>query len=213
MAIQTILPDASNPIDRLGENVLGTYGPGFASVKLTSNQPTVANRSKSGVVFRSINRYHKWEASITYNEMTKPTFNAVYNFLLEKQSTLDAFFLELPQYGNIQAGTKFINVDNSAGATEITLDNNTNINPGDMFYVNNPSDDTHVKAYMVTRVGSSNNIFISPSLQKKVLSNDGASAVFGSPLLRVILSGDNIEYGLSSNNLYSLSLRFEEALV
>lgn len=212
MAIQTTLPDPNNPIDSLGQNTLGTYGPGFASVKLTSEQPVVTNRSNSGIAFRSLNRYHSWTINITYNEMTKETFQAIYNFLLEKQASLEPFYVELPQYGNTSAGSKTIPTTVEAGTNELILGNNTNINPGDLFYVSNPGDDTHAKTYKVTRLGSSNSVFISPVLQRKIEGTDSAFAVFGTPLVRVILSGDSLEYNLKSNNLYSLSLKLEEAL-
>ena len=212
MTIQTILPDPSNPIDNLGENVLGTYGPGFSSVKLTSKQPVVTNRSNSGIAFRSLNSYHSWNVDITYNEMTKTTFQAVYNFLLEKQASLEPFYVELPQYGNATAGSKPISADVDAGLNEITLANITGINPGDLFYISDPDDDTHAKTYKVTRLGSSNNIFVSPVVQRDILGSSSAYAVFGTPLIRVIMANDNLEYTLNSNNLYSLSLKLEEAL-
>jgi len=212
MTIQTTLPDPNNPIDSLGQNTLGTYGPGFASVKLTSEQPVVTNRSNSGIAFRSLNRYHSWSVNITYNEMTKETFQAVYNFLLEKQASLEPFYVELPQYGNTSAGSKTVPTTAEAGTNELILGNTTNINPGDLFYISNPGDDTHAKAYKVTRLGTSNNIFISPVLQRKIEGTDSAFAVFGTPLVRVILSGDSLEYSLKSNNLYSLSVKLEEAL-
>lgn len=212
MTIQTILPDSNNPINLLGDNILGTYGPGFSAVQLTSEQPTVTNRSNSGIAFRSLNRYHSWSINISYNPMQKALFLPLYNFLLEKQASLEPFYVELPQYGNTSAGSKTIPTTAEAGTNELILGNNTNINPGDLFYVSNPGDDTHAKAYKVTRLGSSNSVFISPVLQRKIEGTDSAFAVFGTPLVRVILSGDSLEYNLKSNNLYSLSLKLEEAL-
>lgn len=212
MATQNILPDPSNPINSLGQDTLGTYGPGFASVKLTSKQPVVTNRSNSGIAFRSLNSYHNWEISVSYNEMTKSTFHSVYNFLLEKQASLEPFYIELPQYGNSTAGSKPIPTTAEAGSNQLILSNNSSVNPGDLFYISDPEDDTHVKAYKVTRLGTSNDIYISPVLQRKVDGTSGAYAVFGTPLVRVILSNDSVEYSLQSNNLYSLSISLEEAL-
>lgn len=212
MTIQTILPDSNNPINLLGDNILGTYGPGFSAVQLTSEQPTVTNRSNSGIAFRSLNRYHSWSINISYNPMQKALFLPLYNFLLEKQATLEPFYVQLPQYGNTAAGSKLIATDASAGTNELQLSSFSNVSPGDLFYVSNAGDDTHVKAYKVTRLGDANNIFISPVLQRTIEASDSAYAVFGTPLVRVILAGDSLQYDLNSDNLYSLSLKLEEAL-
>lgn len=212
MALQNILPDSYNPIDSLGQNTLGGFGPGFSKVNLESNQTTITNRSNSGITFRTVNRYHQWKISISYNTMTKDVFNSVYNFLLEKQATLEPFYVELPQYGNSTAGSKSINTTIQAGTNRLILENNTGISVGDLFYVTNPSDDTHLKSYKVTRLGSSNDIFISPGLQRTINSSDGASVAFGKPLVRVIMSDDNVTYSLNSDNLYTLSLSLEECL-
>lgn len=213
MAVQNTLPSPGNPIDEYGENTGSITGPGFASVSLTSEQPVVTNRSNSGIAFRSINRYHSWSLSITYNPMTETSFNALYSFLLEKQATLEPFFVELPQYGNTAAGTKTVIATSSAGSTSLTLNNKTSIKPGDLFFVTDPTDDVHVKAYKVTRLSSSDDtIFFSPVLQRKVEDTSSCSISFGSPRLRVVMSNDSIKYSIGSNGLYTLSLNLEEAL-
>jgi hypothetical protein len=213
MAIQDTLPSPGNPIDQYGENTGSITGPGFASVSLTSDQPVVTNRSNSGIAFRSINRYHNWTLSISYNPMTKISFDTLYSFLLEKQATLEPFFVELPQYGNTSAGTKTVVADASAGSTSLDLNSKASINIGDLFFVTDPMDDVHVKAYKVTRLSSSENkIFFSPVLQRKIEASSMASISFGKPRLRVIMTDDSIKYSIGSNGLYSLSLNLEEAL-
>ncbi len=91
MAVQNTLPDPNNRISASGDDGSGSYGPGFASVTLTSQQPILMNRSNSGLAFRSINKYQKWMISLKYNSLTKAEFDVVYPFLLERQASLEAF--------------------------------------------------------------------------------------------------------------------------
>lgn len=213
MAIQNNLPDPINPINSQGEDSLGSYGPGFATVQLTSEQPIVTNKSNSGVNFRTINMYHTWSISIGYNEMTRAEFNVLYAFLLERQATAATFTVELPQYNNSVAGTKQVAAEALGGENFLTLNNITGINVGDLFYIANEDDATHKKAYMVTRLGSSNKIYISPGIQRKIESTDTATAIFENPKIQVMLSGNSIQYSLGTNGLYKVSLKVEEALV
>ena len=82
-----------------------------------------------------------------------------------------------------------------------------------MFYIADPGDDTHVKAYQVTTIPTSTSITISPSLQKKVLGNTSADAVFAYPKMQVLADSDTISYSIDTNGLYSLSLKLKECLV
>jgi len=161
MAVQNTLPDPNNRINAAGEDTSGSYGPGFSAVTVTSQQPITMNRSNSGLAFRSINKYQKFMVDIKYNKLTKEEFNVVYPFLLQRQASLEAFFVELPQYGNTSAGTKNITADGNAGDVELTLNNTTSIAIADMFYITDPNDDTHVKTYKVTKINS-NVITITP---------------------------------------------------
>ena len=92
-----ILPDPNNAIGDAGETG-GTAGPGFASVQLTSEQPTMRDFTNSGrILARAIAR-HQWKISINYNPMTETEFNRVYSFLLHRRGGLNPFFVSLPQY-------------------------------------------------------------------------------------------------------------------
>ena len=76
-----ILPDPNNAIGNAGETG-GTAGPGFASIQLTSEQPTMRDFTNSGrILARAIAR-HQWKVNISYNPMTETEFNRVYSFLL-----------------------------------------------------------------------------------------------------------------------------------
>ena len=67
------LPDPNWTIDDTGAGHASSYtaGPGFASVKLDSVQPTAVSTTNSGrVTSRSI-MAHKWKIDISYNPMTR----------------------------------------------------------------------------------------------------------------------------------------------
>lgn len=214
MAAQTTLPDPNNRISASGDDGSGSYGPGFSAVTLTSQQPILMNRSNSGLAFRSINKYQKWMVSIRYNSLTKAEFDVVYPFLLERQASLEAFFVELPQYGNTSAGDKEISISAVAGSTSLTLANTTNINVGDMFFVDIAADDVHVKAYKVTKI-TNNTLTVSPQIQRAITataSPTGEVAKFGTPRLRVVAPPGDIQYSVNAKGLYSFSVKLEETL-
>lgn len=209
MPIQNILPDPNNVISTAGVDISGTAGPGFASVKLSSDQPIMRDRTRSGRLVSRAVSYHQWNIDISYNPMTKAQFNPIYGFLLEKQGSLKPFFVELPQYRG-QAVSSKIASSGVAGSNTLTLDNITDIEVGMMFIINDSADSTHTKAYIITRASSTpDQITFTPGLQKAV--NNGATVNFTNPKIRVIQSGDVQEYSLNTNNLYSFSLKLEEA--
>ena len=213
MPVQNTLPDPNNRINAAGNDNSGSYGPGFSSVAVTSQQPTVMNRSNSGLAFRSINKYQKFMVDIKYNSLTKAEFNVVYPFLLQRQASLEAFFVELPQYGNTSAGTKNITGNADAGSVELTLNNNTSISIADMLYITDPNDDSHVKTYKVTKING-NTITITPPIQRKIdVSLSGTEqANFGTPRMRVVVPGNDIQYSVNAQGLYTFSVKLEETL-
>ena len=221
MAIQTTLPDPNNRISASGDNASGSFGPGFASVTFKSNQPVISNKSNSGLSFRSVLRYHQWELDIKYNDLIEADFNIVYPFLVERQQSQEAFFVELPQYGNSAAGAKTIvntlSVATAAGKNQVQLNNVSSIIVGDLFDLIDSFDSLHLKAYKVTRIDTANNkIFFSPGLQRKIVSqNNGGGTVtanFTRPRIRARVKGANLDYQVKANGLYSFSVNVEEAL-
>ena len=176
------LPDPNFKIGTAGNaDASGTAGPGFASVKLSSNQPIMRDRTNSGRLISRNNIYHKWQLDITYNPMTRAEFEPVYAFLLEKQNTMKGFYVSLPQYFRVQNSAFATWLDTQDNRDSIEFSTNyvagTNVAvisttqpdpigdweewtrseqekpaPGDMFTVNDPADATHTKAYKVTRV-------------------------------------------------------------
>lgn len=212
MAILNILPDPNNKSDEAGlVDSGGVAGPGFASVQLSSKQNIMTDRANSGRVIRRAHAYHQWDINITYNKMLKSEFDPVYTFLLEKQVSMEKFKVELPQY-NSQGTNKTVNGATAAGTYTLTLDSFSSgaISRGDIFNVVDAGHSDHTKTYMVTRVdATSNEITFTPALAKAV--NDNATLNFAAPAITVIQSGNTVSYSLNTENLYTFSLKLEEA--
>jgi hypothetical protein len=178
------LPDPLNPIGEDGSSVNSTVaGPGFKTVKFTSQQPVAVSRTNSGrVITRSVVG-HKWNIGITYNPMTRDQFEPVYNFLLEKRGRLKPFFVALPQYGGDSTnsssdpstrtaftGTIRVNGTITAGDDNFLVDGINSLNPsgsglrpGDVFTFNDTTNSNHKKVYQVVRVNTSTNKLTSDS--------------------------------------------------
>lgn len=234
-----ILPDPNNPIGDAGQSLAvvsgGSLGPGYASVQLSSEQPTMIDRTNSGRVVARALVGHKWNVQIGYNPMTRAEFEPVYNFLLHKRGRLRPFYVSLPQYrapqdsdfaAFVQSATLTIDGAQTAGIDTFEISSTTTLSgapkPGDLFTITDSSDSNHTKAYMVTRVetnadyqsgdqpsASQYRIHFTPGLQRS--TTNSSEVVFNNPLIRVILAQDIQEYSLGTNNLYSFSLRLEEA--
>ena len=230
-----ILPDPNNAIGNAGETG-GTAGPGFASVQLTSEQPTMRDFTNSGrLLARAIAR-HQWKVNISYNPMTETEFNRVYSFLLHRRGGVNPFFVSLPQYRTPQdstfatyAASNNLEADaaGAAGASSIMIEkanygsvSNKTPLPGDLFTISG-SNSNHKKAYMLTRVetyadynGSPRpavtqlRIHFTPGLARAVGTGD--DFVFHNPLIKVIPTADAQQYTLNTNGLYQYSLNLEE---
>jgi len=233
------LPDPAYGIAETGENVNATanYGPGFATIKVTSEQPISVSTTNSGrTITRSV-AAHRWKIAITYNPMTRDDFEPIYNFLMEKRGRLKPFEVVLPQYSSprtaIAAGGGGILVhdDIPAGATSFLADNHSDtdstdgytggLRPGDMFNFADSSNVNHKKVYRVVRtmdranylgtipLAGERRYYTVPSIEKLV--TDDTPLVTTNPVFRVIQTGDTREYSLGTNNLYQFSLNLIEA--
>ena len=228
------LPDPNYSIAETGAGGSGAAGPGFATVKLDSIQPTAVTTTNSGrVTSRSIVA-HKWQIAITYNPMTRDQFEPIFNFLMEKRGRLKPFEVVLPQYSaprtalQLTSGSN-ITVDGAivAGAPYFKADNHSattsgNLRPGDMFTFNDSNNSNHKKAYRVTAVTNNTDYisglqpaaderyyYVTPSVEKAVANN--ATLVTTNPVFRVMQTGDTVSYSLGTNNLYQFSLNLVEA--
>lgn len=216
MAISNILPDPNNPINAAGEyDAGGTPGPGYASVRLSSIEPIMRDRTNSQrLVTRGV-AGHRWEISINYNPMTREEFDPIYTFLLYRRGGIRPFFVSLPQYtlpkdsalvtdptttSPVVAGESVIPYTVAAGTPTM----------GDLFTISDPSDSAHTKAYMVIGVSAGNIITNTPVARD--ISN-GSTLTFIDPFIRVVISGDVQEYNLGTENLFSFSLKLEEAQI
>jgi hypothetical protein len=234
-----ILPDPNNAIGEAGQSG-GTAGPGFASVKLASEHKMMNTRTNSGrLISREISG-HKWNIDLSYNPMTRDEFEPVYSFLLQKRGSLTPFFVSLPQYrvprdstfATFVASNTFTSAAaGSAGDTNLLIeksgyDKDTNgiAKPGDIFTVTDSSDSNHVKVYQITRVENEDDylsgstptiqatqlrVHFIPALQRDLSS--GSNINLHDPKFRVVLKNDVQEYDLNTDNLYSFSLKLEEA--
>ena len=232
-----ILPDPNNPIGEAGQ-AGGTNGPGYASVKLASEHKQMNTRTNSGRLISRELSGHKWNIDISYNPMTRAEFEPVYTFLLQKRGSLKPFFVSLPQYrvprdstfATFVASNTFTSaVAGSAGTTNLLIeksgydkDTNGTAKPGDIFTVTDSSDSNHVKVYQITRVENDDDyltgttigatqlrIHFIPALQRDLSS--GSNINLHDPKFRVVLKNDVQEYDLNTDNLYSFSLKLEEA--
>lgn len=167
---QNILPDPVSGIADGGQAGT-TKGPGFTSVKLSSEHKMQNTRTNSGRLISREVSGHKWNIGISYNPMTREEFEPVYSFLLQKRGSLTPFFVALPQYKEPRdldfksfvasntfsvAGSATI----AAGATSLMIgasgyssSSNGTAKPGDLFTISDDDHDSnHTKVYQITRV-------------------------------------------------------------
>ena len=102
MAFSTRLPDPAYKRHFSGKNEglsnAGDYGPGFASVKLTSDQKVMTSRTNSQRILSRAVAGQKWKIDIDYHPMTQAEFRPVAAFLQMKQGSITPFQVALPQY-------------------------------------------------------------------------------------------------------------------
>ena len=134
------LPDPNYSIQEYGQGGGGNAGPGFASVKITSSQPTAVSVTNSGRVSSRAISGHRWKVAITYNPLTRDQFEPIYNFLLERRGRLKTFEVVVPQYNSPRTTTSgTISVDGAitSGATNFKVDGfgsvSGGLRPGDIF--------------------------------------------------------------------------------
>lgn len=207
-SFQNILPDPNNSIGDAGQST-GTAGPGFASVKITSEQPYMTDRTNSGRLLARANAAHKWKINITYNPMTREEFEPIYTFLLQRRGPLNPFYVSLPQYriprdstfathaqsNNLEvnaasgypAGRTVMNLD---GANYTIADDNTP-SPGDLFVVDG-TNSNHEKAYMVTRVETPTDYEGASSADAPSANNIRVHFVPG--LARAVANNDDVKF-------------------
>lgn len=231
-----VLPDPNRRIldsgkgGNNGSPQTGTTGPGFASVKFASIQPTMVSRTNGGRVVTRAQATQYWKIELSYNPLTRAEFEPVNSFLMSKQGRLTPFYVVLPQYDtprSLFATTVSTDENATSGATKVKVDGFGSAGaagprPGDLFTVTDTTNSNHVKAYMVTRVETSTDyegtapaatervIHFNPPLTYAV-GND-TTLNFTNPRIRVISQKNAQEYSLSTDNLFNFSLSLEEAL-
>ena len=232
-SFNTRLPDPNWGVNDAGNAHATNFteGPGFATVKFISNQPTSFSRTNSGRVTTRAIVGQYFSINISYNPMTRAQFEPVYNFLMEKRGRLKPFYVVLPQYKDPQtttSGTISVQGSITSGDSNFLIDGmdaaTGGLKPGDMFNFTDSSDSNHKKAYQIVRVATSSDklssdsaldatderrYYVVPPVQKDV--TDNSTIDYGNPMFRVIQNKDVQEYSLGTNNLYTFSLSLEEA--
>lgn len=214
MAFSTRLPDPGYKRHFSGQNVTsggaGEFGPGFASVKLTSDQQVMISRTNSQRVLAKAVAGQKWNIDIEYNPMTQEEFRPVDTFLQMKQGALTSFQVALPQYNTpanaawvTDLSTKAFEAQGAqvAGSTHLLIGGNnsyvpnsttapTNIPlPGEVFTITDSSDSNHKKVYMITYVETSH-LFASTTTGNTGYLRLGISP----PLARSVSTGSDINF-------------------
>ncbi len=183
MAFSTRLPDPAYKRHFSGKNEglsnAGDYGPGFASVKLTSDQKVMMSRTNSQRVLSRAVAGQKWKIDIDYHPMTQAEFRPVAAFLQMKQGSITPFQVALPQY-NTPVNTEWVDflalaadddvsfvptTTTLVGAMSILIECNDVTNPayngttdgnipqpGEMFSITDSNHSNHTKVYMITYV-------------------------------------------------------------
>jgi hypothetical protein len=237
---QHTLPDPNNSIGEGGQTT-GNAGPGYSAVKLASEHKIMNTRTNSGRLISRELSGHKWNINLSYNPMTRDEFEPIYTFLLQKRGAMRPFFVSLPQYKEprdsgfasyLSSGAnQFITTASaSASSTKFTVTHSgynsaTNgiAKQGDLFTIDDTNDTNHTKVYQIVRVETAasqlsgattvnaNQLRIEfiPALQRSV--SVGADVNFYDPKFRVVMQNDVQEYDLNTDNLYSFSLKLEEA--
>lgn len=241
ITFQNVLPDPNYNIGDAGQASTGDYGPGFKSVKLTSETKIAKNITNSGRVVRRYHGNHNWNIDITYNPMTRAEFEPVYNFLLERQHSLKPFFVSLPHLRTPQStsfathvGSNNITVPSltASGTSTLLIGNcgdtgasqeEKEPKPGDLFTITDSNDVAHLKAYQVVRTERNTaGMFdgLQPGATQRKIAfippltkevSTSALVNFSAPLIRVIMNTDIQEYALNTEGLYQFSLKLREA--
>ena len=226
------LPDPNFKINTAGiSDAAGSPGPGFLSATMSLVQRVQQSRAVTGKAGRRTQRQAKWNIGIKYNPLTKPEFDPIYYFLMEKKGSRKPFYVSLPQYklpkdstlaGYVQSVPITMTSAAIAGVKNIEVTAPTGIvKPGDVFNISDPTNSLHTQAYMVSHVetaalnetpptGGSIRLHFFPGLQKTTAID--SDIIFDTPLFRVTQQQDTQEYSLDTENLYSFSLKLEEAL-
>lgn len=233
------LPDPTFGIGTAGQtDNTGQYGPGFASVTVTSNRPVQSSRTISGRGVQSTVESQYWEIAINYNPMKRDDFDVVSSFLDARNGKLNPFYVVLPQYSKPKDALFATFVTNntiraqgahSAGSPYLLIDAAVAMSGapsfGDFFTISDPTDAAHLKVYKVVRVESNTSyrtdlgqpttfqyrVWTLPPLVRTVSDNSVINWI--NPKFRVIQKSDTLEYALDTNNTYQFQLQLEEIQV
>ena len=211
------LPDPNNSIADDGggdsDNTGYTAGPGFKSIKFTSQAPVQVSRTNSGRVITRQIAGHKWSINITYNPMTRDDFEPIFSFLLQQKGRLNPFYVQLPNQYTARSSAFVTHVTNNTGSsgptnefaltrgidymvqnnhalTQVSGEVTISPRPGDMFTITDANDSLHTKAYRVTRV-MTNTSYWTGLTGNDVPSDTGERGIYFTPNLQRDVSIDS----------------------
>jgi len=211
--------------ERLYDPYTTPQGPGFISVDLTSNSPTMSNTAMSGKIHTRQVAGQKWAFSIRYPEVTKSQFQNVYLQLLKLRGRLNEIKVVLPQYREPQNGSLHssagtngnaliqVATSGTAGVSTISTKNwnSASFSGNELVAGDVVAFQDNKKVHIITSMsdtGSFRQLTLFPPLTKTVAANKYLYT-YEVPFY-VTLKNDIQEYALGINNLYSISLDLEE---
>lgn len=231
------LPDPTFGVNDSGVvDAGGIKGPGYAGVRVQSNQDNDVSKTISGRGVHRSNGSQFWNISIKYNPMKREQFDVVDTFLQSRGARRKPFYVVLPQYAKprdpsfaafVATNTMRVALTTMAGSRSITMDaSGTPIvglpKPGDFFTISDPTNINHQKTYKVLFVetptyyqngttappANSIRVHTNPEIQRNVTLSSLVRWI--DPKFRVMMKGDIIEHELDTEGLFEFGLELEE---
>jgi len=208
-----ILPDPTHTVGYQGNPDGGNPGAGYSSIVLKSIEPMMSSTYNSGRMHNTSGYHHMWGIDIDYNELTCEEFYLIYSFLCYRRSTLQPFYVYVPNYSDAFVPSYTIPTQYNKGATSMLV-NDTTVNPNIVFR------GTGTKVYKITRVETESDyaltapgvgkarIHFVPPLQE-VFPN-GTTLYYSNVLFYMQVASESIAYTIDDNSLYSFSVSLEE---
>jgi len=211
-----ILPDPMRTVGYQGNPGGGNPGPGYSSILLKSLEPMMKSTHNSERLYSSSGFHHRWELDIEYNELTCEEFYLVYSFLCYRRSTMQPFYVYVPNYSDSTVPSYTIPAEAAKGSTTILV-NNTGVTPNMVFR------GTSTKVYKITRVETETDYAVTspgtgkarihfvPPLQETF--PNGTMIFYANVLFFMQVASEVLEYSINDNSLYSFSVSLEEVRV
>ena len=117
-SFQNILPDPNNTIGEAGQ-AAGTAGPGFATVSLTSEQPTMKDFTNGGRLLARAIASHAWKIKIGYNFNTNGTPTPGDLFTVEDSANSN--HLKAYMVTRVETNSNYLNTAAQPGVAQLRI--------------------------------------------------------------------------------------------